>query len=78
MERAQSFERVSLELSVEDDGEAAGAVDAADAGHFYVGGGGGAGDGGDGFAGLRGDGREGFGEEFVDLVAADEADVMVG
>jgi len=65
-------------LAVEDDGEAAGAVDAADAGHFDVGGGGGAGDGGDGFAGLRGDDGEGFGEEFVDLVAADEADVVVG
>ncbi len=63
---------------VDEDSEAAGAVDAADAGHFDVAGGGGAGDGGDGEAGVGEDGGEGFGEVLEDLVAADDADVVVG
>ena len=53
-------------------------MDASDAGHFDVGCGGWAGDGGDGERAAGGDGGEGFGDGFDDLIAADDADVVVG
>ena len=55
----------------------AGAVDALDAGHFDIGGGGGAGDGGDGDAGEERHFFDGFGDEFDELLFKHATEMII-